>query len=311
MRRPRITYANAMATLALLLVVGGTATAAATRTPYSGANTADGSLTGMDVRDDTLKMADLSTSAKASFLGEKGATGPVGSKGPTGVQGPRGADGPRGSAAFMTSAYAWRDTGLTTWRPNSLVPNNGPGNTGNDWDSPDYANATSGGPYPNIRAAGTYQSVALNTAWAPMLSLTGMSGTDTATRSADTMLRVSFDGASMNVNGTVTLLHRSDGESLATNDGGTLRHGRVRCALFTGTSTDPAQLTTPVGVEAWASSGTDDLHHELVQVAINGSVAGLAAGASYNVTMKCRDADFTGNTQWQLTSGNLTALASQ
>lgn len=311
MRRPRITYANAMATLALVLALGGTAVAAGKVRIYTGATVVDNSLTASHVKDGSLVAADLSAGARASFTGEKGPAGAAGSRGPTGVGGARGADGPRGTAALMTSAFAWRDTGLVTQRVNSLVPNDGPGSDGTDWDAPNYASAASGGPYPNIRQPGSYESIALTAAWTPVLALNGMGGADAATRSADTWLRVTFADSVLNATGTVTLLHRANGESLTTHDNGTLRHGRVQCALFTGTDADPAALATQAGVPGWASSGTDALNHELVQVALNGSTGGIVAGTSYNTAVKCRDADYTGSPQWQAAGGNLTVLASQ
>jgi hypothetical protein len=300
-----------MATLAVLLVLGGTATAAAKRTVYTSATVKNNSITGADVKNGTLAWADLSAATRRALVGPDGGKGATGSKGATGIAGVRGENGPRGSAALMTSAYAFRDTGLVTWRSNTTTPNNGPGNTGYDWDDPAYASDSGGGPYPNIRAAGAYESVSLTGAWTPVLSLTGMSGSDVGTRSADTTVGVTFTDAVLNATGTLTFLHRNDDEDLDSSSGGTLRHGRVQCALFTGTSSDPAALATQLGVDAWASSGYDGLRHELVQLSLNGSAGGIASGASYNATVKCRDADYTGSVQWQLASGNLTALASR
>lgn len=171
MRPPRITYANAMATLALVLALGGSAIAAGKLRVYTGAKVADNTVTGSHVKDGSLVSADLSTKARASFRGEPGSRGATGSKGALGVAGVRGANGPRGSAALMTSAFAWRDTGLVTQRVNSLVPNDGPGSQGSDWDAADYASSAYGGPYPNIRTPGNYHSIPLTAAWTPVLAL--------------------------------------------------------------------------------------------------------------------------------------------
>lgn len=307
--RPRITYANAMATMALFLAIGGTAIAAVTLT---GRNVADRSITSADVKSQSLGLVDLTPATKARFVGDKGAAGRVGSAGSSGTTGVDGERGRRGSAAFMTSAFAYRDTGLVTNRQNVSTPNNN-GGPGKNWDDPAYAStACPGSTCPQIRAEGAYQQVNLTSAWQPIVSLTGMSGTDTSL-SAPTLLKLTFSEAYLNATASLTFLHRGDGESLATNDGGAPIHGRVECALFYGTSGDPNALTAQAGVLAQASAGYDSLNHELINISLNGNAAGLAAGTQYNATVKCRDADYTGNPspQWQLARGNLTALASR
>lgn len=303
--RPRITYANTMATLALLLTLGGTAYAAVTLTS---ANVRNNSITGADVKSGSLTQADLHASTKRALVGPRGATGRTGSAGPKGTTGDTGPQGPRGSAAYMTSAFAYRDTGLVWQRTGTLLPNNN-GGTGKHWDDPTYASSATGGPYPQIRTSG-YESIPLDGSFRPVLSLTGMSGAD-ASRSSDTRLKLTFTEAYLNATASLSILHRRNGESLATNSGGTLLHGRVQCALFYGTAADPAALTTQAGVTAVASSGYGGVDHELINVALNGNASGLVAGTEYNVTVKCRDADFTGNTQFQVARGNLTALASR
>jgi hypothetical protein len=93
-----------------------------------------------------------------------------------------------------------------------------------------------------------------------------------------------------------------------------LLHGRVECALFYGTATDPSALGTMAGVPVQASAGYDSLKHELINVSLVGdSTTVLTSGLNYNVAVKCRDADYTGDAspQWQVAQGNLTALASQ
>ncbi len=307
--RPRITYANSMATLALLLAIGGSAMAAVTLT---GRNVTDRSLTSADVKAQSLGVADLTVAAKASLKGAKGATGRAGSIGSTGTTGVDGARGNRGSAAFMTSTFAYRDTGLVTNRTNASPPNNN-GGSAKDWDDPAYASVSCpGGTCPQIRAAGQYEPINLTSAWQPMVSLTGMGGVDS--RSPDTLLNVTFTDAYLNLTGSLSFLHRRNGENLTTNSGGTQVHGRIECALFYGTGSDANALSLMAGVPGQASSGyATGPNHELVNIALNGNAGGLAAGTQYNATIKCRDADYTGNAspQWQLARGNLTALASK
>ena len=59
--RLRLTYANVTATAALFVVMGGSAFAAIT---ISGANVANNSLTGTDVKGASLSVADLSLAQK-------------------------------------------------------------------------------------------------------------------------------------------------------------------------------------------------------------------------------------------------------
>lgn len=296
-----------MATIALFLALGGTALAAVTLTSR---NVADKSLTSVDVKSASLGVADLTLAAKNALRGAKGATGRAGSVGSTGTTGADGAQGLRGSAAFMTSAFAYRDTGLVTNRANASPPNNN-GGSGKNWDDPAYASTgCPGGTCPQIRGAGAYQAINLNASWQPMVTLTGMSGSD-PTRSPDTLLNLPFSDAFLNATASLTFMHRAIGEDFSNNTGGTPLHGRLECALFYGTSADPNALTTSAGVLAQASGGYDGIQHELTNVSLNGNGQGLVAGTQYNVTVKCRDADYTGDTQWQLARGNLTALASR
>jgi len=66
----RLTYANVVATLALVVATGGTAYAAAT---IGSADVIDGSLRGIDVRDNTLTAADIAPAAiRTSELADGG-----------------------------------------------------------------------------------------------------------------------------------------------------------------------------------------------------------------------------------------------
>ena len=120
--RARLSYANVMATLAVFIALGGTATAAVLVTgrevsdgsltgrdlrdrsvgtrdlapsSVSGNRIKDGSLTARDLKDRTLGLRDLSLSLRAR-LG--GAAGPQGERGPqlAGAAGPQGERGPQG-----------------------------------------------------------------------------------------------------------------------------------------------------------------------------------------------------------------------
>ena len=98
----KLTYANAMSTLAVCLALGGTSYAAAT---ISGSAVKDGSLTGRDVRNESLTgrdVRDRSLGAVDFRAGELPA-GPQGAAGPRGPAGERGAAGERGPSNAVTS----------------------------------------------------------------------------------------------------------------------------------------------------------------------------------------------------------------
>lgn len=98
MRRPRITYANVMSTIAVFLALGGTSYAVA-RNSIGERELKDSAVTSRKVRDGALQTQDL-----APGVLTKGARGPRGPEGPTGAIGPQGPQGPAGPAA----AEAWK-----------------------------------------------------------------------------------------------------------------------------------------------------------------------------------------------------------
>jgi hypothetical protein len=95
MRRNR--YANVVATLALVISLTGTATAA-TVTLITGRDVKNGSLTGADVRDHSVRLRDLSGQAVAALRGARGETGLAGPQGVPGAAGPQGPAGAQGEA---------------------------------------------------------------------------------------------------------------------------------------------------------------------------------------------------------------------
>lgn len=123
----RLTYANVMSTLALFVALGGSSYAAITVT---GRNVTNGSLTGVDIRDDSVRSRDVrgltgsdvldGSLTRADFeagqlpagpqgpigppgaAGTDGAAGPPGSPGEVGTQGPEGQRGPAGPAGAPT-----------------------------------------------------------------------------------------------------------------------------------------------------------------------------------------------------------------
>lgn len=85
-RRPRAATII-IAGLVLALALGGTATAARL-------------ITSKDIKNGTIKTADLSAAAKRALKGQKGNTGAQGAQGAPGPQGPAGAQGPSGAASL-------------------------------------------------------------------------------------------------------------------------------------------------------------------------------------------------------------------
>lgn len=86
--RSRLTYANVISTLALILVVGGGSAVAASQF-------AKESIPSKAIKKESIGPGKLTKAAKDALVGPKGATGPAG---PQGLQGPQGPAGPAGSA---------------------------------------------------------------------------------------------------------------------------------------------------------------------------------------------------------------------
>lgn len=85
----RFTRIGIIAGLVLALAVAGTATAAKL-------------ITGRDIKDGSIGLADFSKSAKKGLTGKAGAQGPAGPAGAAGSAGPAGATGPAGPQSIAT-----------------------------------------------------------------------------------------------------------------------------------------------------------------------------------------------------------------
>lgn len=91
MRRPQLTYANVMSTIAVFLALGGTSYAVA-RNSIGNKELKRNAVTSSKVKDRSLTTSDLSLSAR---------TGP---RGPRGLQGPQ---GPPGATEALPTAEPW------------------------------------------------------------------------------------------------------------------------------------------------------------------------------------------------------------
>lgn len=85
--RPRLTYANVTATIALFVALGGSSYAAFAlpRNSVGDQQIRAGGVRSSEVRDRSLRLRDLSLSARASLKGARGAAGSTGPAGPAGA----------------------------------------------------------------------------------------------------------------------------------------------------------------------------------------------------------------------------------
>jgi hypothetical protein len=117
----------------------------------------------------------------------------------------------------------------------------------------------------------------------------------------------------LNATTSLTFLHRKNGETLDTGAGGSNLHGRIQCKAAYGTNDSFSAFET-MGIPTYASA-TAAVTHELVNVSLTADAHtavsdGLVPAGTYNVAILCRDADYTGSTQWSLANANLSVVGS-
>jgi hypothetical protein len=89
--RSRLTYANVISTLCLVLLVGGGTALAATQLPKNSVGV-------KQLKKAAVTPAKLSKAAKATLIGATGPAGPTGPKGAQGLKGDKGEKGEKGAA---------------------------------------------------------------------------------------------------------------------------------------------------------------------------------------------------------------------
>lgn len=121
--RASLTYANVVSSIALFIVLGGSAYAA-TQLPRNSVGTKQikrGAVTSSKVKDRTLTLRDLRRSTIDSLrgaAGPAGPAGPAGEQGPQGIQGTQGATGAAGADAATNVRIRFVDTPVPTNTPN-------------------------------------------------------------------------------------------------------------------------------------------------------------------------------------------------
>ncbi|MCW2961780.1 MAG: Collagen triple helix repeat-containing protein [Thermoleophilia bacterium] len=293
--RRAATPANVIATVALVMSLGGTAFAAATIT---GAHVKDSTLTGIDVKNRSLGAADLSFAAIRSLKGTTGASGIKGATGATGPKGEPGATGPtgaNGAAAQLVSSFASERPGTlgsVAGHDRYVSPNGStPNSLAQAWYSYDRTTEVDDGNVADAINDHVAQPPLNGTMLADQTNL--LSLTDGQANGGQ--LNVSFNSY---VTGTaaITLIHKGD------------VHTRAECQLF---GSDGSSLTT-IGEPVWVSSNQE---HELVTVSLVGTKsynASATAPKQYNVIVRCRNGDKTNRGEiddWEYVRGNLTAFA--
>jgi hypothetical protein len=122
----KLSYANVVATIALFCALGGGAYAAV---KIRGSNVVDSSLTGRDLKNNSVRSADVAGLKANDFAkgqlqaGPKGDPGPQGPKGDTGAQGPPGPIAGTPAGGMLAGTYP--NPSLATF-PGARVERNGP-----------------------------------------------------------------------------------------------------------------------------------------------------------------------------------------
>ena len=107
MRRPHLTYANAVSSLALFIALGGSSYAAITlpRNSVGSAQIRTAAVTGSEIKNGAIHSTDIAKGTRTALHGAAGPTGPAGA---AGAQGPAGAPAVSYFAAISPAGVATR-----------------------------------------------------------------------------------------------------------------------------------------------------------------------------------------------------------
>jgi hypothetical protein len=308
--RTHFTYANVMATIAVLLAMSGTAYASVM---ISGTQIRNGTLTNAQLRDATITAAKLTPTTRTQLRGPKGdrgaqglkgSTGSAGLRGPTGPTGPKGDTGPPGEAAAVVTSFASRDTGFIVRSAEDTPNPDGHAwfefNCGGSALDPTAGPCTSDNGNQIGSAVGVIDMIATPRM---VVALSGMSKDSLEVNHTINSNNNVVVPWSNNLTGmaTVTFLHRGPvGTTLSV-------HERLECRLQYANSASPGTFQALGEPQMLSAFGTK----ELVSMTLVGS-ANVSAG-TYNVRVACSDMDYASNQNhgWRFVRGNLTAMAAR
>lgn len=285
LRRVLLKPANAVALVALLMALASTASAAIMIT---GMNVRNGTLTGADVTNGSLRLLDFAPTARSAMRGPKGnrgLTGPAGAKGPTGANGPQGAPG---APARVASKWAWFES--------EYVNTSGSNDGAASWPSYNSGNVSAG----NFQWANTinrpYETVLdLNT---PGCGEGDIQGTHCAWGDNNGGgITVSWN-SNLTAVATLKVLHLEASPV----------HTRLQCFLASnsGNGTDYVRMGSKTSYSAYS----DD---QIETMTIVGSTnKSTSAPIEYMVRAECRDADGTNaENRYVILAGSLSVVATE
>lgn len=295
--RAKLTYANVTATVAIVVALSGTASAAVATVranSITSKHVKDNSLTGADMKNGSLGPLDLTPAARSSFKGPKGNNGPTGPKGLPGETGPQGEKGNSGAPAMVVTSYATRDTGFIT--RNTLTP---PNPDGFDWwnyncNSVNNSIGPCAGSDGNTSNTGV-GDLPLQAARTTVLALSGINVDPDETQHTFQTANNIVVPWNSNLTGmaSISVLHQ------------TSQHERFECEL------QYANVATPSTFSSMGTKQVVSSFQPFEIVAATFVASKNVADGTYNVRLQCSDIDDSALVSWRFVRGNMTAMAAR